>query len=95
MEELPSLRNPATVAMLFIYLLRGCEREGFRIEEFSVQGNHITMLCEVDSKEALSRAMNGILCGMAHGAHARDQGSFLPLTVAIARPRGASGRSQR
>jgi len=65
MEELPSLRNPATVAMLFNYLLRRCEREGFRIVEFSVQGNHIHMLCEADSKEALSRAMNGILCGMA------------------------------
>jgi len=64
-EGLPSLRNPAIVAMLFNYLLRGCEREGFRIVEFSVQGNHIHMLCEADSKEALSRAMNGILCGMA------------------------------
>ena len=65
MEGLPSLRNPAAVAMLFNYLLRGCEREGIRIVELSVQGNHLHMLCEADSKEALSRAMNGILCGMA------------------------------
>jgi len=43
----------------------GRKREGFRIVEFSVQGNHLHMLCEADSKEALSRAMNGILCGMA------------------------------
>ena len=49
-EGLPSLRDPATVAMLFNYLLRGCEREGLRIVEFSVQGNHIHMLCEADSK---------------------------------------------
>jgi len=34
------------------------------------------------------------LC-LARGAHARARSSFLPLTVAIARPRGASGRSQR
>jgi len=64
-EGLPSLREVGTVAMLFNYLLRNCEREGFRIVEFSVQGNHVHMLCEADSKEALSRAMNGILCGMA------------------------------
>ena len=62
---LPSLRDPKTVALLFNYLARICEKEGFRIVEFSIQGNHIHLLCEADSQEALSRAMNGIQSGMA------------------------------
>ncbi len=62
---LPSLRDPKTVALLFNYLARICQREGFRIVEFSIQGNHIHLLCETDSQEALSSAMNGIQSGMA------------------------------
>ncbi len=62
---LPSLRDPKTVALLFNYLARICEREGFRIVEFSIQGTHIHMLCEADDDAALSRAMNGILSCLA------------------------------
>jgi len=62
---LPTLRAPKTVALLFNYLARKIEREGFRIVEFSIQSNHIHLLCEADNQETLSRAMNGIHSGMA------------------------------
>ncbi len=62
---LPSLRDPRTVVLLFNDLARICEREGFRIVEFSIQGTHIHMLCEADDDAALSRAMNGILSSLA------------------------------
>ena len=47
------------------YIVRICAREGFRIVEFSIQVNHIHLICEADSQAVLSRAMNGILSGMA------------------------------
>jgi len=62
---LPSLRNARTVEVLMKHLARVCERAGFRVVEYSIQGNHIHLLCEATSSEALSAAMNGILSGMA------------------------------
>ena len=62
---LPSLRNARTVELLMEYLARVCERSGFRVVEYSIQGNHIHLLCEAASSEALSAALNGILSGMA------------------------------
>jgi REP element-mobilizing transposase RayT len=41
--------------------LRRChEKEGFRLTDFSVQGNHVHFLAEADSAEALSRGMQGL-----------------------------------
>jgi len=64
-KGLPSLRNATTVEVLMKHLARVCERAGFRVVEYSIQGNHIHLLCEAASSEALSAAMNGILSGMA------------------------------
>ena len=54
-----------TVALLMNYLARVSEKEGFRIVEYSLQSNHIHMIVEAEDERALSRAMNGILSGMA------------------------------
>ena len=43
----------------------GCERFGFRLVHFSVQGNHIHMIVEAPDAEALARAMKGIEVRMA------------------------------
>ena len=64
-EGLPTLRDPETAKRVMDYLARSCVKEGFRIVEYSIQGNHIHMICEVDDHEALSRAMNGLLSGLA------------------------------
>ncbi len=62
---LPSLRKAETVLLLVEYLARVCEREGFRIVEFSIQCNHIHLICEAKSQADLSSSMNGIQGGMA------------------------------
>ena len=64
-EGLPVLRDPRTVALLMNYLARVCEKAGFRLVEYSIQGTHIHMICEADDHEALAKAMNGLLSGMA------------------------------
>jgi REP element-mobilizing transposase RayT len=64
-EGLPSLRRAETVRLLMALLARVCEKEGFRIVEFSIQCNHIHLLCEAEDQTSLSSAMNGILSGMA------------------------------
>jgi REP-associated tyrosine transposase len=67
---LGSLRDPRIAAILMAYLDRCCEarlprRGGFRIVEFSIQGNHVHLICEAKSQEELSRAMQGLMSGMA------------------------------
>ena len=37
-----------------------CAQDGFRVVEWSVQHNHIHMLCEAEGKEALTRGMRVI-----------------------------------
>ena len=64
-EGLRSLREKKTVLLLLHYLLKEFERQGFRVVEFSIQGNHLHLVCEAESREALSRAMNGLCSGMA------------------------------
>lgn len=46
-------------------LRKHSEKDGFRIVEFSIQGNHIHLLCEAESKSALSRAMNSLQTALA------------------------------
>ncbi len=36
---------------------RGCRREDFRICQFSIQGNHVHLICEAADASALSRGM--------------------------------------
>ena len=44
---------------------RGCERFGFRLVEFSVQGNHIHCIVEAPDAQTLGRAMKGLEVRMA------------------------------
>ena len=44
---------------------RGCERFGFRLVHFSVQGNHIHLIVEAPDAVALGRAMKGLEVRMA------------------------------
>jgi len=53
------------------------QRFGLRIIEFSVLGNHLHLLVEADSNEALSRGMQGLCVRMAKALNRvmRDRGS--------------------
>jgi len=44
---------------------RGCQRFGYRLIEFSVQGNHIHLVVEAPDVVALGRAMKGLEVRMA------------------------------
>jgi REP element-mobilizing transposase RayT len=44
---------------------RGCQRFGFRLVHFSVQGNHAHFIVEAPDAEALGRAMKGLEVRMA------------------------------
>jgi REP element-mobilizing transposase RayT len=45
--------------------------KGFRVDAFSVQGDHIHLIAEADSQAALSRAMQGLASGLARIVNAR------------------------
>ena len=64
-REVWSLRTHRCFRALKRAFARGCERFGFRLIEFSVQGNHIHMIVEAPDAVALGRAMKGLEVRMA------------------------------
>ena len=44
---------------------RGKDRFGFRLVHYSVQSNHLHLLCEADDKRALARGMQGLAIRIA------------------------------
>jgi putative transposase len=64
-EGLPRLRDHKTARLVMDYLAGHCEKMGFRVVEYSIQGNHVHLVCEATDNEALSKAMNGLLSGLA------------------------------
>ena len=53
--------------MLHRAFAAGYDRDGFRLVHFSVQGNHVHMICEADARQALSRAVQRLAIRMAKG----------------------------
>ena len=49
---------------------KSCGRFGARLVEFSVQGNHLHLIVESDSNEALSRALQGLCIRLAKALNA-------------------------
>jgi hypothetical protein len=49
----------------------GKDRFGFRLVDFSVQSNHIHLVCEGNDKRALSRGMQGLAIRLAKGINKR------------------------
>jgi hypothetical protein len=47
--------------------VRGCRRDEFRICQFSIQGNHIHLICEASDKTQLSRGIQGWSVRVARG----------------------------
>jgi len=61
----PSLRAWRLFSSLRAALARGQERFGFRLVHFSVQSNHIHLVAEARTGEALSRGMQGLSVRLA------------------------------
>ncbi|MCY2959722.1 MAG: transposase [Planctomycetota bacterium] len=62
---LPNLRRARTLVTLRRALAAGSERFGFRLVEYSIQGNHVHLIAEGDDARAISRGMQGLLVRVA------------------------------
>ena len=60
-DGLPSLRRDVTRIAITRGFAAGRERFGFRLNQFSLQSNHIHLIAEADDRRALSRGMQGLL----------------------------------
>ena len=56
---LPRLRGPGPAKVLKAAFVRGCNKGVFRICQFSVQGNHVHLVCEASDEMALARGIQG------------------------------------
>ena len=59
-NRLRSLRVKRTYAIIRRCFEIACDRFGFRLVQFSVQADHIHMICEADDRKALSRGLQGL-----------------------------------
>ena len=53
--------------MLRHAFVQGCRKGAFRICQFSIQGNHIHLICEATDNEALARGIQGWSVRVARG----------------------------
>jgi len=58
---LPSLRNDAEYLTLLGVFEKSCERDGFRLVQYSVQHSHVHMIVEAQDRQRLTRGMRGLL----------------------------------
>ena len=65
MRALPTLRSQGVYAVLCAAFAKGCERNGFRLVHYSVQGNHLHMIVEATDRACLSRGLQGLLIRIA------------------------------
>jgi putative transposase len=63
--RLPSLRRKAARLVVSQAFAAGCERFGFRLNQFSLQSNHMHLIAEARDSRALSRGMQGLLVRVA------------------------------
>ncbi len=56
---LPRLRGPGPAKVLKYAFVHGCDKDVFRICQFSVQGNHVHLVCEARDEMALARGIQG------------------------------------
>jgi REP-associated tyrosine transposase len=59
-DDAPSLRSVKIVRAVEKTFARGCERPGFRLVHYSLQGNHAHLIVEAQGPEALGRGMMAI-----------------------------------
>jgi REP element-mobilizing transposase RayT len=64
-DDLPSLRRHHLWQALRLRFRAGRDRFGFRLVEFSVQSNHIHLICEGNDRRALTRGMQGLAVRLA------------------------------
>ena len=66
---LPPLRRHHMYRTLRAAFRRGRERFGFRLVHYSVQGDHIHLICEAEDRRALARGVQGLSVRIARGVN--------------------------
>ena len=64
-RDVPRLRKGRVYAALRCAFRGGRDRFGFRLIHYSVQADHLHLLCEAEDRRALSRGMQGLAIRMA------------------------------
>jgi len=65
------LRNYELCAVLRRAFVYGCKKDAFRICQFSIQGNHIHLVCEAADNTALARGIQGWAVRVARGLNGK------------------------
>src|ERR1041385_108817 len=66
-REVTRLRRFELCKVLRRAFVYGCRKEGFRICQFSIQGNHIHLICEAHDNAALASGIQGWSVRIARG----------------------------
>lgn len=66
-SDVKRLRNFELCKVLQRAFVRGCKREGFRICQFSIQGNHLHLICEARDAASLSGGVQAWKVRVARG----------------------------
>jgi len=84
---LANLRRPAEFRVVRKAIERGNRKPGFRLNQFSVQTNHLHLIVEASDRIALARGMQGLATRMAKALNVkalirRARVRSLPVPVA-------------
>jgi REP element-mobilizing transposase RayT len=66
-SDVTPLRNFELCAVLRKAFVHGCRKDNFRICQFSIQGNHVHLICEARDNVALARGIQGWSVRVARG----------------------------
>jgi hypothetical protein len=90
--DLPSLRTVKIVREIERTFARGCQRPGFRLVHYSLQGNHAHLIVEAQDAVALGRGMMAIGARLARAVNrvAAFGPVILTATITFARDRGGA-----
>ena len=68
-EGVQSLRSSGVHAALRAALRQGAERFGLRVVHYGAASNHVHLVCEAESAQALARGMKGLLVRIARSVN--------------------------
>ena len=68
-KDVPRLCNFELCKVLRRAFVYGCRKDGFRICQFSIQGNHVHLVCEAGTAKARGRGMQSWGVRVARGIH--------------------------
>ncbi len=69
LKDVPSLRSKRFVGEFRRSLRQACERDGFRVVQYSLQSDHVHLIVEAASKDALGCGMKAVAARLARAAN--------------------------